>query len=149
MEEFKVGVIIDQWFCDKDFIQYHVKYFLKNKINPVVSTNKPTYLEGFERILGEDITSYNNYIVFWDGKDESTKTILKDLATRKDVNVRVVRYDKYPIVGAFGVKWFFPRARYRNYDKSFTNWHHMQNWINGFKGDIVHTEYKLKSYERN
>jgi hypothetical protein len=144
MEEFVVKLVIDKYFGDPEFINAKLTELTANKANVRVVSMSPIKLKDFVVEFNKEALSMTgNILFFWDGRESLGRNQIKTAFENK-ANVRVIRYDKYPLKAWIGIKWNYPKTKYKSYEaKEFNNWNHLQNWLDKTTGDVNGLEYRL------
>lgn len=144
MEEFVVKLVIDKYFGDPEFINAKLTELTANKTNVRVVSMSPIRLKDFfVEFNGDAIEMKGNILFFWDGRESLGRNQIKT-AFENNANVRVIRYDKWPLKAWIGIKWSYPKTKYKSYEaKEFNNWNHLQNWLDKTTGDVNGLEYRL------
>ena len=144
MEEFVVKLVVDKYFGDPEFINAKIKELTSNRENVSIISMTPIKLKDFVVEFDKEALSMTgNILFFWDGKESLGKNQIRQ-AFENEANVRIIRYDKWPLRAWIGLKWHFPRTKYKSYEaKLFNNWNHLQNWLDKTTGDVNGLEYRL------
>jgi len=144
MNEFVVKLIVDKYFGDPEFINAKLKELTSNRENVRIISMTPIKLKDFVVEFDKEALSMTgNILFFWDGQESLGRNQLKE-AFKNEANVRVIRYDKWPLKAWIGLKWHNPKTKYKSYEaKPFNNWNHLQNWLDKTTGDVNGLEYRL------
>lgn len=144
MKEFVVKLVIDEELYDGHFIKNTIDKMTRNKSNVKVVSVRPLNLSGADYEFSEQqLDMKGNILFFWNGKDPKTKKKIKE-AVDNGANIRITRYDTFPLKAWIGIKWCFPKTKYKSYEsKPFNNWWHLKNWLDKINGNIVGFEYRI------
>ena len=149
MKEFVIKLFVDKYFSDTGFINNKIKELTVNKENVRIISMTTIPLQDFNvEFDSEALSPVGNCLFFWDGKESLGKAQIRS-ALESSSTVRVVRYDLFPVKAWIGVRWSYPKTKYKIYEKLFDNWHHMNNWINKCKGDINGLEYRIQPQKQS
>jgi hypothetical protein len=148
MKEFVVKLIVDKYFGDPEFINAKIKELTTPKQEEghtirVISMTPITLKDFVVEFNADALSMEGNCLFFWDGKESLGRNQIK-AAFENNANVRVIRYDKWPLRAWIGIKWHFPKTKYKSYEaKLFNNWNHLNNWLDKTTGDVNGLEYRL------